>query len=702
MASSQMAGSLAKRDCSGGSCEKSISTNVTNIAIVVGVVVPLIVGGIVLFFLHRRNVRRLKLEDASDPNKGLDFGLDDAPMKSSKRKSMFGIEKTAHKPGQLSMDMNLSSPYLLPPGAHQSHDSIHSLARTFPNEIDPYRTIKEYTHSENGSIRSFNPAKDASLRVNSKRNSTLTSKSATLSPQPTSATRSPVSSETPVDPFATPTASQPTHGLPAAADAPQPSRPTHSIVPEIGTVVYPDDKVEGGLEIPDVRRPPAALTTDSRPGPPSSPPRAVYEPYRGDMSSNIGVAQTGDDEFHFETGPVDMAHVGVASMPEEPTLPDIMFGEPHAVAGDPGMAHSYDGYAPAEAYPEIQTTYAYDGYEEETRGRGMGRQALEEHPAPAQQSGLGVPQQQAKRLSVGFRPLPPDEVTESEDPEYRANRIRSFYKEYFEDTKEAPPPLPTHRPMPQYEDYDENFLGDAAYYDAETNAFVMPYAQPVTRRAMTPPPAPRFRGGPGPRSSSRGPRGPPGPGSMVGMGYRPRAGSAATPRPGSSASARVRGPPRKRLPPPAELKTLPTPSKLRDDSFAIMNAVDFAPPVSFEERAAGRSQSPLGERRPYLLKRPVVSPLATAFDELSVLPSPHLLRKSSTFTNLDFAPPKKFKDADTMSDAGSIRSNRSGISAVQLDAIRSGAGRVSRLPGDTVFTAAAITDQLKPQWGMRP
>jgi len=55
-----------------------------------------------------------------------------------------------------------------------------------------------------------------------------------------------------------------------------------------------------------------------------------------------------------------------------------------------------------------------------------------------------------------------------------------------------------------------------------------------------------------------------------------------------------------------------------------------------------------------------------------------------------------------MSDAGSIRSNRSGLSAVQQAAIRSGAGRISRLPGDTVFTQAAMTDQLKPQWGMRP
>lgn len=54
-----------------------------------------------------------------------------------------------------------------------------------------------------------------------------------------------------------------------------------------------------------------------------------------------------------------------------------------------------------------------------------------------------------------------------------------------------------------------------------------------------------------------------------------------------------------------------------------------------------------------------------------------------------------------MSDAGSIRSNRSGISAVQLGAIRSGAGRVSRLPGDQIFTKAAMDETLKPSWKMR-
>ncbi|KAF4595945.1 hypothetical protein GQ602_001558 [Ophiocordyceps camponoti-floridani] len=682
---------LTKRECGFEECAKSVSSTVTNVAIVLGIGIPVVVGAIVLLFLHRRNVRRLKMEDDRDPNVGLDFGLDDSAQKtSSKRKSIFGADKTAHKPGQLSMDMNLSSPYLLPPGIQHSHDSIHSLARTFPNEQDPYRTIKEYSVSETGSVRSFKPSRDSPLP--NKPNSAhgrMGPVGVQHPPLMNSAPRSPASDDAPPDPFANPKVPESSQPI---AGSHEPIRPLEPIVPEIGTVAYPDDNINSGFEIPDVYPHDATIPQHGRPYPaPDGTPR-----FEHGVDANIGVAHAGD-ELHMasrhDAEPDGMGYSGY--------VPKALPPGPHASSNDaydatPEFVFSHDGYdQPHEDYSldGEQAAVAMAYHDGDQHGRSMEQPPVAgAHSAQGQQSSLGVPRQQNKRMSVGFRPLPPDEVTESDDPEYRANRIRSFYKEYFDDSKETPPPMPSQRGRAQYDDdYESNFLGDAAYYDAETNAFVMPYAQPVTRRAMTPPPAGRFRG-PGPR----GPHG-----SMSGMPRRPRAGSAVVPRPGSSASAGMRGPPRKRLPPPTALKTLPTPSKLRDDSFAIMNAIDFAPPETFEERAAGRSQSPLGERRPYQLKKPVASPLATAFDDLAVLPSPHCLRKSSTFTNLDFAPPKKFKDPETASDAGSIRSNRSGISAVQLGAIRSGAGRVSRLPGDTVFTAAAMSDQLKPNWGMR-
>lgn len=79
----------------------------------------------------------------------------------------------------------------------------------------------------------------------------------------------------------------------------------------------------------------------------------------------------------------------------------------------------------------------------------------------------------------------------------------------------------------------------------------------------------------------------------------------------------------------------------------------------------------------------------------------HALRKSGTYTALDFAPPVRFKNHDTGSDAGSIYSNRTGISAAHLQHIRAGAYRISRLPADTVGTKEDITSNLRPKWDIR-
>lgn len=671
-------------------CEKPYGKDAMKLPIILGIAIPLVLAVVVLLYLHRRNIKRQRAEDAKDPTMHLDFGLDTGAGK--KRKSMlFGGEKLHHKPGQLSMDMNLSSPYLLPPGAHQSHDSLHSLARTLPNEQDPYRTIPHYATSDAGSVRSF-PTRDPSMH--SKRASVVTGRSVgTVKIPPSrmnSLPRSPTSPSSPpaINPFSPPTAPEPAY--PSAGIKQRDAVPMQPVIPEISTIASDNGSHLDEMHMGQVQQPAATLSKE-----PLSRPSS--------MLSNR-VVSDGQNMQRDQ----DPAGLGL----------DFNFPKPAVVSGAGASIQPRD-VAHDDSNPQIRTSVYYEDNEDFERGRSTQRQSRMDD------TGLAVPAQNNKRLSVGFRPLPPDEITDSEDPEYRANRIRSFYKEYFDESKDAP--LPTRNPGPYpparggqnyYEDYDAGYLGEAAYFDADSNAFVMPYAQPVTRRAMTPPPAGR-RGPPGP-----GPRGPPrGPhGSFGGMSngpHRPRAGSMGPrgppsayssrapsslgPRPDSSASGRMPRQPKKKGPPPTVLHTLPTPSKLRDDSFALMGATDFAPPDSFKEHAAGRSQSPLGERRPYHSPQvPVSSPLVTAFDELAALPSPHLLRKSTTFTNLDFAPPKKFKDSDSMSDAGSIRSNRSGISQVQLTAIRSGAGRVSRLPGDTVFTQAALQDELKPKWGMRP
>lgn len=215
-----------------------------------------------------------------------------------------------------------------------------------------------------------------------------------------------------------------------------------------------------------------------------------------------------------------------------------------------------------------------------------------------------------QRLSMGARPLPPDDP--SDNPEQRANRIRSFYKEYFDESKQAPAQVSNG----YYEDYSQEYLADAAVYDSVAGEFVVgnaqSHAEPVTRRAMTPPPrAPhRLQGGQhrqAAMSSTSSPR-------LMSPG----------PRAVSSASAPFepprRGPQRKAMPPPAPLRILPTPHLLQEDSFAA--PLDFAPPTSYKDRQAGTPTSPRGGMLPYSPSLPAHMPLVSSFQDLAVMPSP--------------------------------------------------------------------------------
>lgn len=565
-----------------------------------------VIAFFVLIYLHRRNKQKQKLEDNDAKYKSMDFGMGVGGGAGKKRRSKFfgGDEKPSHAKG-LSMDMNLSSPYLLPPDIQQSRESLRSLAKTLHgSEADPYRHIDSFVSNDAASMRSFPRGADRSSNTPSK-----------LGGQPLPRQKS------------FPTAPLPQ--APGAIKERESSRmapemlPPASAPPSKTEFRFTDDDSAAPPQIQHVDMPampeiqePAPVAQRDAPSisrPPSTDPASIARERNSFRDSS---ALPAADLHHGQADGLGImdpeANVEQTPLSLRPGRKDA----PHVVSEVPSV------------YEYTETISQYDDHHEgddEPRGRQMNDKPRE-NPEPA---GLGVPKQNNKRLSVGLRPLPPSDYLASEDPEFRANRIRSFYKEYFDDSNEQRPPMPQPQSAEYVEDYDSNYMGDAAYFDPESNAFVMPYAQPVTRRAMTPPPSnrrPMPRPGPGPR------RGPPGP-SAMGPGQRPRAGSvmsarfaAPSPRPGSSASARMgRGTPgpKRPLPPPVILSTLPTPSKLRDDSFAIMGAIEFAPPPTLRDQAAGRSQSPLGERRPYQLNTPVAaSPLFSSFDDMAALPSP--------------------------------------------------------------------------------
>ncbi|SPO03925.1 uncharacterized protein DNG_06608 [Cephalotrichum gorgonifer] len=706
-------------------CEKPASQKKLTVPLTLAIVIPVVGVIIFLIYLHRRNIRRSNAEERDDPNKDLDFGMGDKPSAvSNLRKSIFG-EKGLHK-HQLSMDMDMSTPYLLPPQVHNSKESLHSLAHSFQRPDDPYGPVGQYTGSEVGSIRTVRrgPGGDQSSQYSASTRSGVPrevgdhSRISFPMPPPRAADplqrlHSPASPSSPLSP----TSPSRSNFLMERPEPPQAHAQSTPYPDEQGTPVLPRGT---DMPSPDI---PHTAGTPSTPGDRQSPPPTNFAM---PMSARI---ETPDHADSLPSHPVaqqaQLDDVRDYSSPANEYTP--------AQSPPPAQRNVPSNSTPQILAPQDRESYYSDGnqhdfadYDDESRGRRTTR-FLDGAQRGSQM--LAAPQFEDRRLSVGFRPLPPNEIMDTEDPEHRANRIRSFYKEYFEDSQPQPPmpSLPRqdqtqgmgpgpgpYQPPPQaqtqyqadqyYEDYDGDYMGNT-YMDHESKSFVspMPYAQPVHRRAMTPPPrGPRMRGPMPPRimhgsmggMSAPGGRGPFRPGSANSSAYGPR--------PGSSASAAPR---RRQGPPPPALTTLPNPAKLGDDSFALIHASDFAPPDNFKDRVAGRSQSPVPEKRAYHLGVPVHSPLVSSYDELPSVPSPHMLRKSGTFTGLDFAPPKRFKDDNDMkSDAGSIRSNRSnhsGISPLNQAAIRAGAGRVSRLPTDNVFVQSALAEQLRPEWGMR-
>ena len=545
---------------------------------------------IIAYILHRRHVRILRTEDVNDRHKSLDFGIDPTiPMASRKGRKGGATEmvtdveseKALRRGRGLSMDMG--SPYVLPPGLQGSRESLHSLSRTNHTWHDPYRPATTFTPSD-ASMRSYpnsrHGADDSSsytgssgrgqgqetMNQNLLRNAQRMSRS--LPPQ-SSQLSSPTS--TPAIPEVQSQDSSPTvarKGLPSS-----PRLPNNG--PNLVQPASRDANNQGDLRLSDnylgplinSREPSRDLLTGSPPQQESSPPQGLPQrpSKRNPTLPTINVSAPSSRPERKQSLPANDNRNENAVKVTPPSPPQAVRSQHEGTTKEVHMPNSND-YVNASG--NLDTT------------------------------GLGY---DVRRLSMGFRPLPPEDP--SDNPEQRANRIRSFYKEYFDESK----PGPAYGPEDYYEDYDQGYLHEGAIFDPATGQFIVakaPFAEPVTRRAMTPPPRapPRFRGR-GHQATSSNP-------SLMSPGG---------PRAFSSASGRF-GPPKKVLPPPNPLRTLPTPYQLREDAFAL--PIDFAPPSSFRTRTAGRPESPTSVSRPYSPMVPAFSPLVSSFDDLSVMPSP--------------------------------------------------------------------------------
>ncbi|EFQ98876.1 hypothetical protein MGYG_01891 [Nannizzia gypsea CBS 118893] len=702
----------AGKDCGPG------LTETPTVAIALGVAIPLVCAFIAFFILHRRHVKKLRKEDEQDKIKALDYGLEDVPASTSGAKVRpgggQGVEKGpggGHQPG-MSMDWTMDNPYFLPPGLQKSRGSLHSLSRTMPGE-DKYGVAFD----GNGSIRSNTPSHrhnnaddNSSYTAGSSRNvggsdanhhngGLGDDMSQNLLRNAQRMSTSPPLAAVPAEP---PSPPQPAHfpsdtrydelGLPSSL-----SNNYSNDNKDINNHDSNNYNING-----DDSQMGAAGSKDKDPALRSS------HNYLGQFIHSGSRSPTPDDHkkedsvpgqqdghpslpglaFSTNDGPKLDFNLGPSSQPTATTVTDRQQADVDSDYGDeskptPGLPQF--NIMPAEDQKHLQQQKQQQHHgDEDTHGypeeEDDGTDNIHDVYDQYYDSNHLI---DTRRLTMGIRPLPPEDP--SDNPEQRANRIRSFYKEYFDDSK------------PFQQDYIEDY-GEVPPLPNPA----APFAQPLPRRAMTPPPRmpPAF---PPRRHPGVGHQPPPG----MNMGFAHSATNSlssghpmAGPRAFSSASGRIPHPRQKKpLPPPSPLHVLPTPHKLKDDMFL---PVDFAPGPRVRDRQAGRPETPLGGLQHYNLMVPSHSPLVSSFDELPSVPSPHALRKSGTFTALDFAPPPRFKnESGSGSDAGSIRSNRTGISAMQAHNIRAGAYRVSRLPAETVGTRDDFSSNLKPQWEMR-
>lgn len=621
-------------------CQKPTTANNVTLPVALGVAIPVAVAIVLFVYLHRRHVKNLRKEDANDPHKSLDFGWDPTSKHTKKTRrgkpemvlSDNGVEK---RPRGLSMDMEISSPYVLPHGLGGSRESLHSMSRTIHTHDDRYRPATTYVPNDGSSAHSYKTdrrgADDSSSYTGSasitRSHGDDMKKDLLGNAQRMSRSMPPVN-RSPVPQIQLPQAAKeaPREAIPSNPNGARLS-PKFPLLDSrdpymskdgadlrksnnyLGAFIHSRDPSADLLgQKSDIATPKSEYATPNEF--PSTPSSTLQQP--GPSSTLQRTSSRKSPPPAIDTAalvssspPHNIAKVSTSMPLRKQSLPSSEQGQ---IVNFQEDATDYDDgakVAPSTLHSSQPSQNEVD------------RGSSQAYMPPIDEYSLGVKDSNkhgydVHRMSMGFRPLPPDDPTDN--PEQRANRIRSFYKEYFDDSKPGPIPAPAQ----YYEDYDQEYLVDGALFDPTSGRFVAsqsqyveprgrPYAEPYGRRAMTPPPRapPRFARKHASTLSGNGRPIPPGSRALSSSG-----------RVGSSG----RGLPKKLTPPPQPLRVLPSPHLLKEDSFAL--PIDFAPPTSARERQAGRPESPRGGLRPYSPIVPAHMPLMSSFDDLAAMPSP--------------------------------------------------------------------------------
>ena len=661
-----------KRDnCSGSNssssaCQKPSDGNNVTLPVALAVIIPIAVAIGIFIYLHRKHLKKLRQEDANDPHSSLDFGWDPASTpranakKGKKNKPEMiatdhGGEKGLRRDRGMSMDIDISSPYVLPPGLGGSRESLHSMSRTMHSQDDRYRPATTYVsagdatsvHSYRTGRRGADDSSSYATSASTKRSPGDDMKKELLGNAQRMSRSVPPLSRSPAPQVQVP---EPAKQPPRKASPPDPQNA--SLAPNFPLLDTPRDSYmdKSGAELRKSNnylgafihsRDPSAdvLTRDfvspkseyatpkespSTPSPMAQQIAPSPAPQPPEPSSTLQRTSSPKNPPPNVIAPASKSSSPPPNVTEIPSTKNSAPRPPRkqSLRSSTEHAHYENFLDDASDYGDVSQTVPPSLRSSQGSQHELNRQSSQAYMPPIHEHGLGIeeghrPGFDPRRSSMGFRPLPPDDPTDN--PEQRANRIRSFYKEYFDDSR----PGPMRSAGDYYEDYDQQYLGDGAIFDPASGQFVTahdqyaapydqsrgrPYAEPYGRRAMTPPPrAPPGYGRRHAATMSGSSRNMPPP--------RSRAYSSHSNRFGPSG----RGTPRKQAPPPQPLNVLPSPHLLKEDTFLPM---DFAPPTTARERQAGRSESPRGGLRPYSPSVAAHMPLASSFDDLAPMPSP--------------------------------------------------------------------------------
>lgn len=624
--------------------------------------IPIFIACIVLFFIHRAHVKRVRREEKNDKDFDMDFGVGELPAPVQKNpdaslgprepqdayrsgSSVSFRERDLHPPPE-------ALPYLVPK-ANVSHESLHSLSDPRDN---PYGVIySSSTPSSPGGVLS--PFSDqASISGRSTRNLLASSQLDDQNPnKPPSRVPSPLAMSEISQPTKT---LRPSKLLAETSERSSDTGPSklRAPSPEQGLGFRHEDNGDKQPTPPSPR-----LTTDisarSQTTGESMKHRESDMSYRVPIAAENMAGTTNIEHMPIkgnltETTNVPPDFVDALATKEEsmtdfsPTAKE--YQNPH----DASNRHSH-GMGEYEEDSAIRIQSVYNAYWNDSQYYD-GSEEWESVPP------LPQPQHQDRRLQPSYDSQYHPEPSMLSDYERESDYDRGSDYERGSDydrrsdynRQPSSTPAQIYRNMPQYwqEWQEDQYRRESYDHSHSTHEHVDLGVD--TRWQPPQPPQPSFYSRPSTSYSM------------------------------SSLPSRARTPSK----PLEPLSDLPNTRYKLDDS---------ASPISFAKprRFAGAAGTASPVNRP-------ASPaqvLSSSWSNLAELPVPHRLRRSGSFSSIDFAPSRKYVTAEAdAGDTGSIRSFAR--TEVSLMAVSAGAGRVDRLPQDLVpMGKTGALASLRPQ-----